>query len=221
MEILIAAGATFAFLAIFFFGRTVRCSRHGRLLRAGGSCISCLASLTLAAAAGSLLFSYVSYSRLTAEQVVGKLEFKRTGTDEYNARLMVTGKKDQVFELRGDEWQIDARVVNWTPPATILGLDPIYKLERLSGRYSTIERERNEARTVHALNEPLAIDVWRLAHRFPVLMPGVDAYYGTATYVPMADGARYTVSLSRDAIIARPDNDAARHALGNWEAQNP
>ena len=48
-------------------------------------------------------------------------------------------------------------------------------------------------------------------------MPGVDAYYGTATYVPMADGARFEVNLSRDALIARPINDAARKAVGEWQ----
>ena len=32
----------------------------------------------------------------------------------------------------------------------------------------------------------------------------------------MADAALYEVSLSRDALIARPANDAAREALGNW-----
>ena len=47
-------------------------------------------------------------------------------------------------------------------------------------------------------------------------MPGVDAYYGTATYVPMADGARFEVSLTRDALIARPVNNAARDAVGDW-----
>ena len=219
METLIAAGAIFAILAIFFFVRTVRCALHGRVLRAGGSGISCIASLALAAAAASLLFSYISYSRLTSEQVVGKIEFKRTGSDEFQARLMVAGDRDKLFQLRGDEWQMDARVVNWTPPATILGLDPIYKLERLSGRYSDIERERSEARTVHALNRRQAIDVWRIARQFPILMPGVDAYYGTATYLPMADGARFSVSLSRDALIARPANEAARQALGSWESQ--
>ena len=52
--------------------------------------------------------------------------------------------------------------------------------------------------------------------RFPILAPGVDAFYGTATYVPMADGARYEVSLSRDALIARPANDRARDAVGGW-----
>ena len=60
------------------------------------------------------------------------------------------------------------------------------------------------------------LDLWSLARNFPRLAPGVDAYYGSATYLPMADGARYRVTLSRDALIARPVNDPARKAVGNW-----
>jgi hypothetical protein len=60
------------------------------------------------------------------------------------------------------------------------------------------------------------LDVWQVARRFPSLTPGIDAYYGSATYVPMADGARFEISLSRDALIARPANPAARSAVGDW-----
>jgi hypothetical protein len=44
----------------------------------------------------------------------------------------------------------------------------------------------------------------------------VDAYYGTATYVPMADRARFRITLSRDALIARPVNEQALKAVGEW-----
>lgn len=221
MELLIAASVIFSVFALLFLARTVRCTRHGRLLRAGSSCISCVISAALAAIAIIASFSYLSYSRLTAEQVVSTIEFVATGPDEYRARLMRDQQADQVFTLRGDEWQIDARLINWKPPVTILGLDPIYKLERLSGRYSAIDREQREIRTVHELTTEQPVDLWRLARRFPLLMPGIDAYYGTATYVPMADGARFEVSLSRDALIARPANDIAQRAVGTWRTVQP
>ena len=219
MEILIASAVIFGFLSIFFLARTIRNARHGRLIRASGSLLSWVTSLAVAALAVLLLFSYYSYGRLTAEQVISTIEFRSIAPETYRARLMIEGEVDRLFELHGDEWQMDARIVNWTPPATILGLEPIYRLERLSGRYSEIERERSEPRTVHALGEDQAIDVWAVARRFPILMPGIDAYYGTATYVPMADGARFEVSLTRDAIVARPINDRARDAVGNWETK--
>ena len=216
MLILIVASAVFALLTAFFLGRTVRSTRRGRVLRAGGSGIGFVVSAVLATAGVLLAMSYYSYERLTAEQTVSRIEFRRTGPSEYQARLMIEGEQDRLFTLRGDEWQMDARLVIWKPPATILGLDPIYRLERLSGRFTDIGRERSESRTVHELSPPQRIDVWQVARRFPALTPGIDAYYGSATFVPMADGARFEVSLSRDALIARPANAAARSALGNW-----
>lgn len=217
MNVLLAIAGVTALLMLFFLGRTVRCTRRGRLLRAGGSGISAILMAIVATAAVLIAVSYYSYDRLTAEQVVATIEFRRSAPNEYRARLMLRDERDRTFDLRGDEWQLDARVVAWKPPITVLGLDPIYRLERLSGRYSDITREQTELRTVHELTEPLPVDVWQIARRFPVLTPGIDAYYGSATFVPMADGARFTVSLSRNALIARPANDVARAAVGDWK----
>lgn len=216
MNLLIAIGAVFALLTVFFLARGVRCTRRGRLLRAGGAGITGIGTALVATAAVMLAMTYLSYERLTAEQRVSTVTFRQTAPHEFQARLMIEGEADRTFALRGDEWQMDARIVTWKPPVTILGLDPVYRLERLSGRYTDIGREQNEPRTVHALSEGSAFDVWAVARRFPALTPGIDAYYGTATYVPMADGARFEVSLSRDALIARPVNPAARAAVGRW-----
>jgi len=216
MTVLIATSAIFAIIALLFLRSTVRHSRRGSPLRAGGSALFCAATAALATAGVLLSMSYLGYERLTAEQLVGVIEFSRSAPEEYTARLMIDGEIDRLLTLRGDEWQLDARVVTWKPPATILGLEPVYQLERLSGRYSTVERERSEPRSVHALAEERPLDLWSLARNFPRLTPGIDAYYGTATYLPMADGARFRVTLSRDALIARPLNDSAREAVGDW-----
>jgi hypothetical protein len=216
MGLLLAICGAFLLLSLFFLGRTFRCARRRRFLRAGGSIFGCVASAAIFSAAAVLAFSYFSYARLTDEQLLTTLEFRRVAPQEFQARMMTAGERDRFFTLKGDEWQIDARLVNWQPPLTILGLDPIYRLERLSGRYAEVDREQSEARTVHSLAADLPMDVWGVARRFPMLAPGIDAYYGSATYVPMADGARFEVSLSRDALIARPANDPAREAIGNW-----
>jgi hypothetical protein len=216
MNTLLAISTAFALLAVFFVLAMFRQLRRGRVLRASGSFAGGVTTASLGGFSIVLLGSIVGYGQLTGEQTVGLIEFRENTPGEFTARLMIEGETDQLLTLKGDEWQIDARVVSWKPPATMLGLEPIYQLERLSGRYSDIEREVSEPRTVHALAEENVLDIWTIARRFPVLMPGVDAYYGTATYLPMADGARFEVSLSRDAIIARPLNDAARRAVGEW-----
>ena len=216
MNILLAASVIFTLLTLFFIFSMLRHVRRRRPLRATGSMAGGVASGALGGASVLLAFSYFGYGRLVDEQVVSQLEFSQSAPGEYVARLMIDGEIDRLFPLRGDEWQLDARVVNWKPPATLLGLDPIYQLERLSGRYSNVNDEQSEQRTVHALSDDMTLDVWKVARRFPRLMPGIDAYYGTATYLPMADGARFEVTLTRTALIARPVNDAARQSVGEW-----
>jgi len=216
MDVLLTASAVFTLVALYFLFAVFRNARRRRPLRATGSLAGGVASGAVGGASILLAFSYYGYGRLVDEQLVSRIEFSQAAPGEYVARVMIDGQSDRMFTLRGDEWQMDARVVNWKPPATILGLDPIYQLDRLSGRYSDIEEERTSMRTVHALSDELALDVWHVARRFPVLMPGVDAYYGTATYLPMADGARFEVTLTRTALIARPVNEAARDAVGEW-----
>ena len=216
MNVLIAISAILALVGLMFLGSMVRHVRRGRLLRAGGSATACAASAGLGTAGILIFMSFLGYERLTDEQLVGVIEFSQSAAEEYTARLMIDDQIDRLLTLRGDEWQLDARVVTWSPPATILGLEPVYQLERLSGRYSSVDRERSEQRTVHGLAEERPLDLWSLARKFPRFAPGVDAFYGTATYLPMADGARYRVTLSRDALIARPINDQARNAVGDW-----
>ena len=218
METLLVITVLFTLLAVGFVLSMFRNLRRGRVGKAGRSFAGGVTTASVGGAGIMFFISIFGYAQLTDEQTVATIQFSATGAGQYVARLMIDGELDRTFELAGDEWQIDARVVSWEPPATILGLEPIYQLDRLSGRYSDIDDERREPRTVHSLAEPKAVDVWNIARRFPVLAPGVDAYYGTATYVPMADGARYTVSLSRDALIARPANDIAREAVGDWRA---
>jgi len=216
MNVLIAASAALTLIAVLLLGSTVRHARSKRLLRASGSATLCVATAGIGSTGILLFMSYLGYERLTEEELVGVIEFSRLAPEEYTARLMIDGQIDRILTLRGNEWQLDARVVSWKPPATILGLDPVYQLERLSGRYSSVDRERSEQRTVYSLAEERPLDLWSMARKFPKLAPGVDAFYGTATYLPMADGARFRVTMSRDALVARPINDFAREAVGDW-----
>jgi len=216
MIVLLATGLVFALIALLLLRSVWRQIRRGRLLRATGSAATCAVTAGLATAIAMLFASYLGYQRLIAEQPVAEIEFTATAPQQYTARLMIDGQLDRLLSLRGDEWQIDARVLTWSPPATLLGLEPVYQLDRLSGRYASIESERSAPRTVHDLAEERTLDLWSLARRFPRYAPGIDALYGTATYLPMADGARFRISLSRDALIARPVNAAASAAVGKW-----
>jgi len=69
---------------------------------------------------------------------------------------------------------------------------------------------------VYALHPPERVDAWALLRTWHEYVPWADALYGSATYVPMADGAAYEVTVSQTGLVARPLNDAARLAVGGW-----
>jgi hypothetical protein len=182
---------------------------------------STLAALLLIASAAALLVvssNLRSYARLTHEEPIGELAFVGQGPQQFRATLTrVPTGDEQTFILDGDEWQLDARVLKWRGFANLLGLDARYRLERISGRYSDIDQERAGPRTVYALAADSPIDLWAIARAHPSWLPFVDALYGSATYLPMADGARYRVTISQTGLLARPSNDAAEQANRAWK----
>jgi len=172
--------------------------------------------------AGAALFFVVSlnlhtYNRLTYEQPVAEIVFEARGPQRYRATLaQVPSGELQMFMLAGDEWQLDARVLKWHAPATMLGLDAAFRLDRIGGRYRDVASERSEPRTVYELARPPGVDVWALVRRFHAWLPWVDALYGSATYLPMADGAHFAVSVAPTGLVGRPLNRAAREAVSTW-----
>jgi hypothetical protein len=172
--------------------------------------------LILPAAIGLVAGNMVTYTRLTHEQRALKAEFTKTGDHQFDALLTDPQGNVQRVTLRGDEWQVDARIVKWKPLANIIGFDAAYRLERISGRYSEIAEERSAAHTAYPLSEPTRIDVWTLVRRISSWVPWIDALYGSAVYVPMADGAAFAVMVTQSGLIVRPLDAAAQHAIGGW-----
>jgi hypothetical protein len=203
------AGALLLFAAV----RRLRRRRvFGGLLTGATALVLILLSVCALLIAANLQ----SYQRLSFEQPAGELQLTRTGPREFDAVLTYPSGERANFLLRGDEWQVDARVLKWHTFANLIGFDTAYRLERLGGRYSTVEDERAQARTVYALNPPQRIDPWDLARRYHSWVPWVDAVYGSATFLPMADGALYEIKVSQSGLVARPLNQSAREAVGGW-----
>jgi hypothetical protein len=111
---------------------------------------------------------------------------------------------------------VDAHVLKWSALANWVGFDAAYRLDRISGRYTKVEDERSLPRTVYPLNPPDRLDIWELVRSNAGWLPWIDAVYGSATFLPMADGAVYEIKISESGLLARPVNDAARAAVGNW-----
>ena len=205
-----------ALVGILCLFAAIRRMRRRRVL--GGALVGAtgLVLILLGAGAALIAANLLTYQRLSFEQPAAELLLTRTGEREFNAVLTYPGGEHASFALRGDEWQIDARVLKWHAFANLVGFDALYRLERISGRYTRIEDERTQARSVYSLNPPQRIDPWDLVHRYHSWVPWMDALYGSATFLPMADGALYEVKVSQTGLVARPLTQAARDVVGSW-----
>lgn len=174
----------------------------------------------LALAVGLLAFSIQRYLQLFQDRPVAALELVREAPQQFRARLTLVGEGGAVdsvreFTLRGDAWMLDARVLRWQLPAALAGVPSLYRLERLSGRYDDIAQEREGERTVYDVQSDVPLDLFSLKQQFSRWLPFVDARYGSATWMPMLDGARYFVLFNdRGGLLARPA-DAHTAALLN------
>lgn len=182
-----------------------------------GSGLRLLLALGFAAAALGLIglgLSIHHYLLLEGEVTVAELAFRELAPQRFEVRLTTADSRTRTLELAGDQWQLDARVLSWKLPAVLAGAPPLYRVERISGRYRSIDQERESARSVHALDGGPLPDLWVLKGRFPGWLPFVSAHHGSAAYLPMRDGARFEVTLGgRGGLIARAADDATRRWL--------
>ncbi len=205
-----------ALIGLLFFAAAIRRLRRRKVM--GGMAHGAAAISFLLAALCAMLLgtSLRGYQRLSYEQAAAELQFSKIGNRQFNAVLNYPNGDRANFALSGDEWQIDARVLKWHAFVNLVGFDAAYRLERISGRYSHIEDERTQNRTAYDLHPPGRVDPWELIHRYRSWIPWMDALYGSATFLPMADGALYEIKVSQSGLLARPLNQAAREAVGSW-----
>lgn len=155
-----------------------------------------------------------SYRSLEEMQTVAILAVSQNAPQRWQVSLQI-GTDSVVFhEIRGDQWQMDARIIRFGGPLGWMGISPAYRLERLGGRYASIDDERSGPRTVVALSSDDWLDLWALDRKFD--LPFVEGVYGNATYMPMSDGARYDIRLSDSGLVAVPVNQTARDAVNQW-----
>ena len=167
---------------------------------------------------GLLAVNFFSYEQLQKEQPVATLSFEKKEHQRYDVTVSKPSGGEMRYEVQGDLWQMDARMIKWEGVLSSIGFTPGYKLDRLQGRYITLEQERSGKRTVYALSEPdLGFDLWAAIKNNAHWLSVVDATYGTATFLPMADGAIFSVSVASSGLVARPLNDRADLALKEWE----
>jgi len=181
----------------------------GRRGRLGGvlHLLSALVMLCLSALALTLAVGIHGYQALTHETTAATVEVTRLAPATYRATVTFPGGERHSYRLRGDELYVDAHILKWKPLATLVGLHTGYRLDRIEGRYASIEDERSKPHTAYVLQPGGRLDVFDLARRYRILAPLVDARYGSGTFVSLHGGGRFVIRVSTTGLLVRRASD--------------
>ena len=122
------------------------------------------------------------------------------------ARLTFTFPNQQdsrEFEVKGDQWVVEADIINWSTWLDWLGLTPYYRLTRVRGRYNRVEDERNLPASIFALDEGQDDTFWDLLYDFGRNLPMIDTVYGSAVIQKNAGGNRFAIYVGPDGLLTR------------------
>lgn len=165
------------------------------------------------AISAAVAFNLFHYSVVDDGQVIATLRFAEIGPQEFDVELVGREKNKQLYRIEGDQWQLDVRLIKVS--AWFDGDLPAYKLDRISGRFLSLEQENQASDNAYDLLGSQFVDTWPwFANK--KWLGFVQAKYGTATYMPMANGAIYQVRLFHDGLDAQPVNEQAKQALSGW-----
>lgn len=173
-----------------------------------------VALLALAILLGLLVKELLAYGPLPdSNRPLVTLSFESLAPQQYRVTVLEGGREREVI-LQGDLWRLDARMLRMKGLAELIGLESGYRLERLDGRYMTIEQQslQNQA----DLLESAPVDFWT-ALRLPQRALWVlDAIPLRSSLLPIADEAVYVISLSAAGLLVQPLNPAAQRAVRLW-----
>ncbi|MEQ5815062.1 multidrug transporter [Marinobacter sp. NFXS11] len=205
--VLAAAGAVMVIAGLLFF-------RHPRWLLTWLKGMVIFGVILAGLYVLVIAVNLTSYQSLVGMQTVASISTQRQAEQIWEVSLESQDGLSVVRTLQGDQWQIDARIIRFSGPFRWLDIAPGYRLEQLSGRYTSLEQERSAPRTVIGLSEVIWPDLWQWDLQFN--LPFVEAVDGNMTFMPMRDGAVFEVKLSFSGLVAVPVNEQAREAVQFW-----
>jgi hypothetical protein len=201
MLIAIAAvlGILGLWLAFSAFGALVR----ARLFRFAFRAVLSVLLLAAGAVMGIVALGIEGMQALTKEETAARIKVVPSGPQRYDATVTFADGRVESYDLAGDDIYVDGHIVKWTPLANMLGLHTSYRLDRIAGRYRSVEQENTARRTIYAIGNPAMIDLVSLGRRLP-LRDIFDAEYGSASYVPVAAPGELELKVSTTGLLLRP-----------------
>ncbi len=205
---------------VFIVFRGVRSMGRGRVVSGGRGVATGLTAMAAACIAALVALNMQSYSRLTWEKAVAEVRVEQTSAAQklYDVTLVrADGGGETHCLMQGDEWILGGRVQKWKPWANTIGMNATYDLDQMANKYVDAMEANGKPITACDVSRPPNPILAKAPDSFRAWLSSIslaeDRRFGSANYMPLADGATYRVVITQSGFNAEAANDAARAAM--------
>lgn len=155
-----------------------------------------------------------TFYRLSDEAPIAELTFVATGPGQYQATISYGDFcAAEQYILYGNQWRLDARFLKWQSWANLFGLDAMYRIERLGGRYREVGDENSGQQHAYKLYTEPRIDLAAILQDYDGFFSPVDTLYGSSVYEDMDVDFRYRVYRSQSGLLVRKERRSAGNII--------
>jgi hypothetical protein len=153
--------------------------------------LGCLVVFILTLTAMVLLTTLLflrSFHVFTEKQLVAMIQCYPARDSDVNFEIqlnrVIKGQPQPAgrYEIKGQQWAVGGNIIKWEPWVSFVGMETMYRLSRLEGRYVKASDQQANPQTVYSLTETEESPFWNFIDRFGEKLPFIDAGYGNTTF---------------------------------------
>jgi len=182
-----------------FFGRLKKL----RLIAAIRKLLSLIFFSSIAGFTSLILISTRGYQALTDEQKIAFIHITPNSQQGFVAEMTFANGERETYVVQGDEIMIEANILKWKSWTNVLGLTTAYRLDRIRGRYSNLQDERNRPPSVYSIQTTSDIDLadWRSGYQQLSFL--LDVEQGAASYVSAKQEKQLELMVTTSGLLLR------------------
>ena len=191
-------------IALFIMLKAVK---KFKLLKALKSGVLALLCVMVTATSGLLYIANHGYRAFTRETLAAIVSIEPVKNQLFTAQFIFPDSTIREFTCAGDQLYVDAHILKWHPFLNLLGVHTTYELDRVAGRYISIEDEKEKPRNVYSLSNSTIINMFHLRNRLAWLKPFLDAEYGSATFIRSDRYETFRILVSTSGLLVRKGDE--------------
>jgi len=105
------------------------------------------------------------------------------------------------YRVKGQQFVIEGHIIKWENFFVTAGMKPLYQVTRLTGRYISVNDEKEKERSVYEIAEETMM--WRWLMQYGEKIPGIDAVYGVSSFKDAVEYKKYIVHITHNAFVIK------------------